>query len=735
MKKIIVLLLCLISLTAVKAVPAHPGITQVRQPDGTMLSIKLMGDEFYHYTTTADGYTIVLNEQGYYTYAQQNERQELIASAIIAHDANLRNSSEIQFLNTTAKNLVSKPQVQTAKMARTGRDAQQPQKAVMDYSKFKGLVVLVNYKDVKFGRTDAQAFYNRMLNEEHYRGYTNEDGTPNTHGNLFIGSVRDYFRDNSNGIFAPHFDVVGPVDIDFNSNEVNSTSNAWKVWELALNEANNTIDFKNYDADKDGTVDMVYFIVAGYGANYGGNDGGLLWPHKSYLYRMEQLDGMDFGLYACSTEMYGWTSRNTNIIDGIGTICHEFGHVIGLPDFYDTDYGGSGGQSQHPSKWDVMAGGSYQDYGRKPVGYTAFERYALEFSAPTIIDKPGKYTLNGLQSSNETMLMRTNENKEFFMFENRQPTAWDQTLPGHGLLAVRVDSSDVNVWHRNQVNNNPKRLYYEVLRAGNNTGEANATDPFPGTTNNTMLSNTTSPNLHTYNGSLSRFIIKDIREENGVISFTVSNEDGLQNIVEDFEHMPVTDNTAAKSVQGNFTTWDFIRCNVQDLASNRLNSHHAVVMTKPCAIDMAVPLNFSPFQLSAKIYNSSYSEAKFEVYASTDNGASWNKVKNSEKNVKSAETTTATWNINIAGPVRYRIQMSNGNTKQACYLDDITFSYSKEKGEVDLNGQTDTSDVTALINMILGKTPAYIPLGDIDTNGEINVSDVTELINSVLNKN
>ena len=83
MKKIALLLL----LTAIVglrsfAVPAFPGLIPVPQPDGTMLSIKLVGDEHYHFNTTADGYTITLNEAGGYVYVQR-EGDNLVPTQVL----------------------------------------------------------------------------------------------------------------------------------------------------------------------------------------------------------------------------------------------------------------------------------------------------------------------------------------------------------------------------------------------------------------------------------------------------------------------------------------------------------------------------------------------------------------------------------------------------------------------------------------------------------------------------
>ena len=79
---------------------------------------------------------------------------------------------------------------------------------------------------------------------------------------------------------------------------------------------------------------MVYFLVAGFSSSFAGNNTGYLWPYNSNLYYLSMsLDGTLLDRFACSTELYGFESTPSTVtVEGIGTICHEFSHVLGLPD-------------------------------------------------------------------------------------------------------------------------------------------------------------------------------------------------------------------------------------------------------------------------------------------------------------------------------------------------------------------------------------------------------------------
>ena len=381
-----------------------------------------------------------------------------------------------------------------------------------------------------------------MMNKENYTGYTGTNGRKVT----YTGSVRDYFSDNSAGQFQPEFDVYGPYTIDYSQYAANGTSNSAKLINAAVNAADADINFSQYDRDGDGYVDMIYFIFAGNGANYSGNDSRLYWPHRSVVYNPTtygyvRKDGVYLYDYASSVELYGYTDYPSSVtIDGIGTICHEFSHVLGLPDFYDADYEGSGGESNHPDIWSVMAGGSYENYGRTPVGYSLYERYAVGFTEPQVINGEGSYTLDPIASSNTGYRIDTPVENEYFLLENRQVNAfkWDAYLPGSGMLVFRVDETNPRVWSSNQVNNNPSHNYYELLRAGG-TGHSNpnsghtgsAYDPFPGTGRVTELHNATSPaNLLTWAGNSTQWGLTNIAMSNGVISFDIRDTYVLSSI-------------------------------------------------------------------------------------------------------------------------------------------------------------------------------------------------------------
>lgn len=735
MKKSVMLIMLGLLCLAARAIPADPTPIKVAQPDGSMLTVVLHGDEFFHFTTTADGYTVVKNAAGYYTYARLSG-DRLVAGDRIARDQSQRTAADLSALAGIPKGLTSQQQYRAgmqqlnrrnSAMRRVGADGR------MDYDNFRGLIILVNYTDKKFSMPDVYAFYDDMVNTHDYTGYVLNNRRVN-----MTGSVRDYFYDNSNQIFDPHFDVVGPVDVPFSCRYPGGTDHADEVFHSALDLVDDSIDFRDYDSDGDGYVDMVFFLVAGLSSNYSGNDQSLLWPHMFYLYWAPPHDGMHFGLYACSTEIAGWQSYYSDV-NGIGTFCHEFGHVLGLPDLYDTDYTGGGGESNHPGEWSIMAGGSGNNFGRNPVGYSLYERYALGFTQPEVLNEVGKYEMQALDASNKGLRLNTLNPDEYFLIENRQPGKWDRFLPGYGMLVARVDSTDANVWEQNTVNCRPSHMYYELLRA-DFAGRESASDPFPGTSGVTSITNFTTPSLLTWDKSFNEFNILGIAENDGLISFELVRDTAIMSIVEDFENMPVTTDMAAKNVPGVFATWNFSKSAVSSPGEGECDGSRAVAMKRPSMISTAAPLSVKPLAVSYTVYNPTTGAANFKLTYSLDNGETWMDPLNAVLTVDGGSKASTTINLPTDARIMLRINQTAGNANRYCYLDNIKVFYSETwppepvEGDVNGDGEVNIADVNDIIDVILTGHSSRAINADVDGNDEINIGDVNRIIAIILSQ-
>lgn len=531
MKRLSTAILMLTIMTiSMMAVPANRKAVNVTQPDGTTVTIQLLGDEWQHFNTTTDGYSVVKNQQGFYVYAEK-KNGELKATQMVAHNAQERKANEQAFLQNMKK--YQAPDMTPAianmkgRVEAIGAQRRAQGNRATNYENFKGLIVLIQYNDKEFSREDYPTIINDMVNQQNYTGFDNNQRT---------GSVRDYFTDNSEGKFQPQFDVVGPYTVNYSQYDANMNGDKCsKILVDALNQADADVNFKNYDGDSNGAVDLVFFILAGNGANYGGNDENLWWPHRSVIIDEEKYntgknpyiykDGVLLWDYASATELCGYTTNpQTVFIDGIGTICHEFSHVLGLPDFYDSNYE-EDGQSVTPGNWSLMDSGCYLDNAFTPAGYSLYERYLVGFTdKPEVISQPGNYTLEPLYNNQKGYWLNTPEPKEFFILENRQRSQfkWDAYLPGDGMLVHRVDRSNDGIWQANKVNADPEHNYYVLLRAGGGS-TSSASDPFPGSKNVHELTNVSSPyNLKTWTGKDNQFGVFNIQKTtDGNITFTI----------------------------------------------------------------------------------------------------------------------------------------------------------------------------------------------------------------------
>ena len=727
------------------ATPADPTPAKVTQLDGTTVTVQLHGDEFFNYLTTLDGYTVVKNKAGYYTYARLDGNQ-LVASDRIARDN--RTAADKAYLAGVSKGLTSKDQVERgAKLLNQRNNLIRGigHGGHMDYSKFRGLIILINYTDRKFDdyvpwNYTPIDFYEAMINSHDYIGYTLPAGTKIE----CMGSVRDYYYDNSFQQFDPHFDILGPVDVPFACTDAHQF-NCDSIFFAALQTLDPDVDFSQYDTDEDGTADMVFFLVAGHGSDYSANNRDYLWPHMKNFTESPVLDGVNFKLYACSTNMTGEENEfyiNYNNVAGIGTICHEFSHCLGLPDFYDADGVGSGGTNlTHPMTWSVMASGFKNNNGRNPAGYSLFERYALGFAQPVLIEGEGTITVPALERSNTGYRMNTANEGEYFIIENRQRVKWDKNLAGPGMLIWRVDSTNVEVWENNLVNSNPNHMYYELLRAKFSGLNDSYNDPFPGVGKVTSITNATQPNLRTWDGKLSKYAFVNITEADSIITFDVV-KDNSKFSIEDFEKMPVGATLNERGVEGVYAHWDFYNCAVVDTA--QVGNGHVVAMKNGSYFNTVENLNKIPKVVTIKIYNPTSTGVTVTPQYSKDNGGRWRGLDSYPYDfyVKAGETGKAViTNLPTDQPIMLRIKTA-GSSTEYCFIDDIEISYEETwtpeftVGDVNDDGMVNIADVTRLIDYLLdnGNTADFNEnAADVNGDADINIADVTALIDRLLN--
>jgi M6 family metalloprotease-like protein len=532
---------------------------------------------------------------------------------------------------------------------------------------------LVNWKDRKFTLDNPKEFFQKLTSEKNYT-----DTSRKFYPVDVIGSVRDYFFDNSMGKFDPTFDVVGPIDIDYSCEypcprtEDGKTDNTYgnrlfNIVTAVMNKVNQTINFSEYDLNNDNKIDMVYFMFAGYGSYVQGNNYKLIWPHandfsNAWLF----YDGKRLGRYACSVEIQDSESSASlpghPWFDGIGTMCHEFSHVLGLADHYDTDYE-ENGETEGTGTWDIMASGADLNYGLTPVGYNAFERYMLDFADERMLTETGDYTLNPFDTSNEYYKLGTGSASDDFFLENRQRQGWDTYLPGHGLLVWRADTSRPSVWTGNTVNNNASHNYFEILGA------------FPGSNNTIDLTPTSTPALLSWAKKEAKQDLYDIKEENGIVTFK-AGKNLYPTLVEDFEDTPLT-STNATGLAGRICTWNLSNATIESTENGHGNGQH-VAKIKPNGTIVSSKFTYGLHSLKFTVQRAGATKLQFAVQTSTD-GIQWTALQTpAGKSIfdfsLGQKESVAFYNIPAGCQIRF--VMASKTSTAVCYLDDIEFSLS-----------------------------------------------------------
>lgn len=535
------------------AKPAYKGLMKYTNPDGTTVEVRLHGDEHFSYITDADGMLMTRNADGAMVY-------ELAGGQRILATAEVVDNMYQATLDADAGAMAKAP----SRMAALNADGRT---VYPTHGETRSLVILIQYSDIKFQPTSPQDI-NDMLNKEGY----NKFGAN--------GSVRDYYKFNSNGQYLPTFDVTKVVTLPNTSKYYtgdNSTSKYDRFREAikyALDAVNSEVDFSKYDFDNDGVVDNVYLFYAGYGQADTPLSGQVIWPHQSTLAPYSYYyDGVKIGPYACSNELNGqehYYDRD-NYLDGPGTFVHEFGHVLGMPDLYDPQYKGT---CVTPGDWDIMDGGSYLDEGYCPPNLSAYEKWVYNWIEYTPIEDATHYDLKTIQQGGQALrvpiLRSTGKpyDTEYFILETRDKSNWDAYLGDHGMLIWHIQYSNYE-WSRNQVNATAGHPRCFIVSAD---GTANpflgsignpryAT--FPGTkVNNTYITPDTHVNLQAYATNTAKNPIDAyitsiaFDADNSVTSFDYNVVKEAPEIVTTLKPVVRTANSAGQPTAGFVLEWE-----------------------------------------------------------------------------------------------------------------------------------------------------------------------------------
>ena len=548
---IVSLMLCSLTTWAAKAesIPV-----QVRQADGSVITVILRGDEHINWYTTLDGVLLVQGADNNYYIGKVEKSGNLIATQQLAHEALTRSQAE---RNLIAKQDKEKFFAYVNKIAEESENAYDNSPLTRSpsidsgyngvpyfphTSSPKALVILAEFQDTTFTIQDTKkVFTNYLMNEDHFT-----DKRYNQDQNY--KGVRGYFKDCSYGKFTPVFDVVGPVKLP-KAHAVYGAGN--DRMDLLLADAcaavDGMVDFTKYDANNDGIVDLVYIIYAGHSANTSGNKDTNIWPKSGTITISNKFDGKSIRRYGVSNELNGSekTSKNNKKINGIGLFCHEFSHTLGLPDIYAYNTNAENQDNQGMEYWDIMDGGTGVRGGRVPASYLAWEREVMGWM--NIDELKNDITINNLKSIDNGgkayKIVYPKNSNEYIVLQSIQKGAWNQgwgdNTYGKGLFAYRISykSDKVNIFdYPNNLKGKPRVIPIpadgKILAAANAEGKLNVYtaqlngDPYPYNGINKI------DNFTMYDGTILKWSIFDIVENDAerYVSFKFKNNEttGIQ---------------------------------------------------------------------------------------------------------------------------------------------------------------------------------------------------------------
>ena len=344
------------------------------------------------------------------------------------------------------------------------------------------LVVLVSFSDLSFKDTNPLPWWNRIFNEQGFN-----EGS-------FVGSVYDYFYAQSYGQLSLNFDLhhvsLGNSYVEYRSTQYDDENSKYLVHDIVDVLETKDIDWSQYDWDGDGYIDQLLIVYAGKGMNDGGGSN-TIWPHQWWLSQHDNTTTRTVSsgdrqyvidCYCCVQELASG-SRSS-----FGTICHEYSHCFGLPDFYV-------GNTMYVGKWDLMDYGNNNGNGYCPCNYSAHERMLMGWLTPMeLTDGTTITNLPALSDNPQAFLIRNEgyEN-EYYMVENRQQQGWDQEIPGSGIVVFHIDYSE-DVWTGiDDMPNWGTNKRYTIIPANNRSATSSASGwAYPYGDNN-QLTNESTP--------------------------------------------------------------------------------------------------------------------------------------------------------------------------------------------------------------------------------------------------
>ena len=491
--------------------PVAPGAVTLAQPDGTPLDAVPYGDEWDNGYETADGYTIVQDGAGVWSYAVRDDAGRLAPSGRLpgkAAPAGIAPHLRAAGVENPNRYAIAAP----GNAALAGNRGEQPV-----------LLLLVQFTD-RTAQSSPAAWHTQFFGESNSASHYYREVS---YGQLTLGPAREQFGAHNDGIIGwltldyPHPNTAGDTD---NRNQ--------RITRDAIMAADPYIDFHAYDANADGYIAgnelHLVVIVAGYETSYGGASAACqpsVWGHNWALggdVAAPTVDGVRVGAsgrggYSQFGEWHCMAGDVPGHMATMGIMVHEMGHDIDWPDLYDVDYTSNG-----VGLWSIMSGGSWGKtvdsyHGAVPSHPDAFLKWYQGWLTPSqVIGEQAAVAVPQAETTATAVQLLNNPNGvdwtfgqksgsgQYFLLENRQQTGYDAGLPGCGILIWHIDETRTS---SNMANATDSRRLVDLEEADGRSdldtraNKGDAGDPFPGSSGKQAFNSNTSPSSKLYGGS------------------------------------------------------------------------------------------------------------------------------------------------------------------------------------------------------------------------------------------